>query len=445
MAGIKITDLPAVPSAQLTDVFPVDQGATTYKETNAQLLSLFESNIVITPSNFSGTLPVGNGGTGNTTFTPYSLICAGTTATGAFQNVSGLGTTGQQLTSNGAGALPTWQAGSNPGGSNTQIQYNNAGSFGGDSGFTTNGAGTISLVGQLTVDNLRINGNTLSSEDANGNINITPNGTGVTSFSSDLKVVTNKGFIDSSGNEILLFGETAAAVNHLKITNNVTGLGPIFEALGDDANVGINFKGKGASVGAYFFSATTGTSSAIQIQEDLTNGTNAIGLKAPSSIAANYNFTFPDAVPTVSSSVLIATTSAATSWTNWEESVSFTPVPYGSTTAGSPTGTFEGKYSRYGRLVMGTIRLIFTSLDTMAGGFRISALPYTTSAAGTGLSGGFTTFRTNFTNDFVLSHQIPNNSSEIRVQNATADNTNVLITDLSATTNLYITFIYIAA
>jgi hypothetical protein len=57
-----------------------------------------------------GTAVVAGGGTGNTTFTAYSIICAGTTATGAFQNVSGLGTSGQVLTSNGAGALPTWQA-----------------------------------------------------------------------------------------------------------------------------------------------------------------------------------------------------------------------------------------------------------------------------------------------------------------------------------------------
>ncbi len=57
-----------------------------------------------------GDLVVANGGTGNTTFTAYSVICAGTTATGAFQNVSGLGSSGNVLTSNGAGALPTWQA-----------------------------------------------------------------------------------------------------------------------------------------------------------------------------------------------------------------------------------------------------------------------------------------------------------------------------------------------
>jgi len=59
-----------------------------------------------------GTLVVANGGTGVATFTAYSVICAGTTATGAFQNVSGLGSATQVLTSNGAGALPTWQAAS---------------------------------------------------------------------------------------------------------------------------------------------------------------------------------------------------------------------------------------------------------------------------------------------------------------------------------------------
>ena len=65
----------------------------------------------------TGTLPVANGGTGITTATAYAVICAGTTATGAFQTVSSLGTAGQVLTSNGAGALPTWQAGGGGGSS----------------------------------------------------------------------------------------------------------------------------------------------------------------------------------------------------------------------------------------------------------------------------------------------------------------------------------------
>lgn len=56
-----------------------------------------------------GTAVVAGGGTGNTSFTAFSVIAAGTTTTGPFQNVSGVGTSGQILTSNGAAALPTWQ------------------------------------------------------------------------------------------------------------------------------------------------------------------------------------------------------------------------------------------------------------------------------------------------------------------------------------------------
>lgn len=59
----------------------------------------------------SGTaLPVTSGGTGVVSATAYAVLCGGTTSTGAFQSVSGVGTSGQVLTSNGAAALPTWQA-----------------------------------------------------------------------------------------------------------------------------------------------------------------------------------------------------------------------------------------------------------------------------------------------------------------------------------------------
>jgi hypothetical protein len=66
----------------------------------------------------TGTLPVGNGGTGLSTTTAYGLIAAGTTSTGNFQQVSGTGNSGQFLTSNGAGALPTWQDGVSLSGNN---------------------------------------------------------------------------------------------------------------------------------------------------------------------------------------------------------------------------------------------------------------------------------------------------------------------------------------
>ncbi|NBS61528.1 MAG: hypothetical protein EBT26_05740 [Microbacteriaceae bacterium] len=58
------------------------------------------------------TVPVSSGGTGLSTTTAYGLIAAGTTSTGNFQQVSGTGSSGQVLTSNGAGALPSWQSAS---------------------------------------------------------------------------------------------------------------------------------------------------------------------------------------------------------------------------------------------------------------------------------------------------------------------------------------------
>jgi hypothetical protein len=55
-------------------------------------------------------LPVSAGGTGVSSNTAYAVLCGGTTATNPIQSIASVGTTGQVLTSNGAGALPTMQA-----------------------------------------------------------------------------------------------------------------------------------------------------------------------------------------------------------------------------------------------------------------------------------------------------------------------------------------------
>jgi hypothetical protein len=67
----------------------------------------------------AGTLPVAAGGTGITSTTPYAIIAGGTTSTGTLQQVSSLGSSGQVLTSGGAGTLPTWQT---PSGGATKAQ-----------------------------------------------------------------------------------------------------------------------------------------------------------------------------------------------------------------------------------------------------------------------------------------------------------------------------------
>jgi len=88
-------------------------------------------------------LPVAGGGTGVATTTAYGILAGGTTATGAFQNI-GTGTSAQVLTSNGAGALPTFQAASGV----TTVGF-------GTTGLTPSGAtsGAVTVAGTLAVAN----------------------------------------------------------------------------------------------------------------------------------------------------------------------------------------------------------------------------------------------------------------------------------------------------
>jgi hypothetical protein len=65
------------------------------------------------------------------------------------------------------------------GGVNGNIQYNNAGIFGGDPNINTDGVGNLTVIGgSLTVDNVKLSGNTLQTLDTNGNFNVDLDGTG---------------------------------------------------------------------------------------------------------------------------------------------------------------------------------------------------------------------------------------------------------------------------
>lgn len=109
---------------------------------------------------------------------------AGLSATYTLTLPEDAGTNGYVLKTDGNGTLD-WVVNSSTtptaGGSNTQIQYNSANAFAGDANFTTNGSGTVGITGQLTVDNIRINGNDITSINTNGNVNIIPSGTGIVS------------------------------------------------------------------------------------------------------------------------------------------------------------------------------------------------------------------------------------------------------------------------
>jgi len=106
-----------------------------------------------------GTAVVAGGGSGRTTATAYAVICGGTTTTAAHQSIASVGTSGQLLTSNGAGALPTFQT---AGSASISITGDSGGALvasaftftGGTTGLTFAGAGTTeTITGTLVVAN----------------------------------------------------------------------------------------------------------------------------------------------------------------------------------------------------------------------------------------------------------------------------------------------------
>jgi hypothetical protein len=124
----------------------------------------------IATGTWNGTdIAVADGGTGRGTATEYGVLCGGTTATAAHQSIASVGTSGQVLTSNGAGALPTFQAVS--GGDvtaaanitdNTIVRGDGGAKGVQDSGISVSDVDAITGVTSLDVDNIRIDGSTIS-------------------------------------------------------------------------------------------------------------------------------------------------------------------------------------------------------------------------------------------------------------------------------------------
>jgi len=130
----------------------------------------------------------------------------------------------------------------------TQVLFNLAGVVTGDPQFTFNPTGDVlSLTGQWNIDNIRVDGNVISSTNTNGNIDLTPNGAGRTNVTNltttSPRILT--AINDTNGNELFLFTATASAVNELSVTNGATGTGATLAASGGDTNINLRLAPKG--------------------------------------------------------------------------------------------------------------------------------------------------------------------------------------------------------
>ena len=83
------------------------------------------------------------------------------------------------------------------GGAQYDVQYNTGAGLGGNSNFTVNyTTNVVSILGELNVDNININGNDIISSNVDGNITLTPNGVGNIILAKETGVSVQLDFTD---------------------------------------------------------------------------------------------------------------------------------------------------------------------------------------------------------------------------------------------------------
>jgi hypothetical protein len=139
----------------------------------------------------------------------------------------------------------------------------------------------------LNVDNLKLDGNTLSSTDTNGNIVIAPNGSGAVQVDADTLRVG-----DSNTNATIT---TNGAGDLILNTNGNTNSGSI--TIQDAANGNIILAPNGT--GRVEVSGTSSNAGGINFYEDTDNGTNKALLTAPAALGSDITVTLPDITSTL--------------------------------------------------------------------------------------------------------------------------------------------------
>jgi hypothetical protein len=115
-------------------------GVPSFRALVSADIPTLNQNTTGTAAGLSSTLAVTSGGTGQTTYTDGQLLIGNSTGNTLTKATLTAGT--NVTITNSAGGITiaaSGGGGGSPGGSTTQVQYNNAGAFGGISGFTTDG------------------------------------------------------------------------------------------------------------------------------------------------------------------------------------------------------------------------------------------------------------------------------------------------------------------
>lgn len=191
------------------------------------------------------------------------------------------GTNGYVLQTDGTGNL-TWTAqtggsgNGSPGGANTEIQFNDAGVFGGDAGFTYN-----KTTNTLYVENISAGNSPDDTITAQGNLNVLGNISAVENITANANI-TAEYFV---GNGYYISGLTLDVANYVSQPDqsNITSLGNLvtlnvdgnITSLGN-INISGSYSGSNLSLGANLTAANATFSNKVIVNSNLTVNTSAV-------------------------------------------------------------------------------------------------------------------------------------------------------------------------
>ena len=388
-------------------------------------------------SGVTGTLPVANGGTGATTFSSGALLkgagtSAITTATsGTDYAPATTGTSAQLLANNGSGGFSNVTVGTNltlsggtlnasvssASGSDTQVQFNDGGSFGGDAGLTYN-----KTTNTLSTDIVVFSSGSASAPSitATGDTN-----TGVFFPAADTIGVATAGSermrIDSSGNVGIGGTPTniGAAYPHLEVNGSTTGVisvsangvrGLALSADNSSANIQSRVSGQGLSFQTN--NAGTITEWARLLSAGNFNLVKNLGIGNATATTSGTGITFP---ATQSAS------SDANTLDDYEEGT-WTPSIAGTTTAGTASYTIrEANYTKIGNLVYFSLFIDYSS-GTGTGNTKITGLPFSSSSSNVDINPCTVNVRyLTYTGDQVIAYTEQSSSAIVIAQQSAAN------------------------